>query len=184
MKKDIRDSAAVDAAVAGVDAVFHLAASVGNKRSIDQPVNDAEINVIGTLRVFEASRKAGVRKVVISSSAGILGELKALLIHEDSPAETDSPNGASELCAEKEGLAYSIRKVGVAIRGSHTFNLPPLARSLSEATQCSESEVPQIGLRGKQFVSREYSWTRIAEEFTALYRCSRGDGPKPACIVN
>ena len=63
VEKDVRDAAAVDAAVAGVDAVFHLAASVGNKRSIDQPVNDAEINVIGTLRVLEAARKAGVRKV-------------------------------------------------------------------------------------------------------------------------
>jgi UDP-glucose 4-epimerase len=70
VEKDVRDDAAVDAAVAGVDAVFHLAASVGNKRLIDQPVNDAEINVIGTLRVLEAARKAGVRKVVMSSSQG------------------------------------------------------------------------------------------------------------------
>ena len=107
VEKDIRDAAAVDAAMAGVDAVFHLAASVGNKRSIDQPVNDAEINVIGTLRVLEAARKAGVRKVVISSSAGIFGELKTLPIREDHPAEPDSPYGASKLCAEKQGLAYA-----------------------------------------------------------------------------
>jgi nucleoside-diphosphate-sugar epimerase len=107
VENDVRDAAAVDAAVAGVDAVFHLAASVGNKRSIDQPVNDAEINVIGTLRVLEAARKAGVRKVVMSSSAGIFGELKTLPIREDHPAEPDSPYGASKLCAEKEGLAYA-----------------------------------------------------------------------------
>jgi UDP-glucose 4-epimerase len=107
IEEDIRNSAAVDAAVAGADAVFHLAASVGNKRSIDQPINDAEINVIGTLRVLEAARKAGVRKVVISSSAGIFGELKTLPICEDHPTEPDSPYGASKLCAEKEGLAYA-----------------------------------------------------------------------------
>src|ERR1017187_6462139 len=87
VEKDIRDAAAVDAAMAGVDAVFHLAASVGNKRSIDHPVNDAEINVIGTLRVLEAARKAGVQKVVMSSSAGIFGELKTLPIREDHPVE-------------------------------------------------------------------------------------------------
>jgi nucleoside-diphosphate-sugar epimerase len=104
---DVRDAAAVDAAATGVDVIFHLAASVGNKRSIDQPVNDAEINVIGTLRVLEAARKAGVRKVVMSSSAGIFGELKTLPIREDHPAEPDSPYGASKLCAEKEGLAYT-----------------------------------------------------------------------------
>ena len=107
IEKDIRDPAAVDAAMEGVDAVFHLAASVGNKRSIDWPVDDAEINVIGTLRVLEAARKAGVRKVVISSSAGIFGELKTLPIREDHPVEPDSPYGASKLCAEKHGLAYA-----------------------------------------------------------------------------
>jgi nucleoside-diphosphate-sugar epimerase len=107
IEKDIRDSAAVEAAVVGADVVFHLAASVGNKRSIDEPVNDAEINVIGTLRVLEAARRVGVSKVVISSSAGIFGELKTLPICEDHPAEPDSPYGASKLCAEKEGLAYA-----------------------------------------------------------------------------
>jgi UDP-glucose 4-epimerase len=104
---DVRDSAVVNAAAAGVEAVILLSALVGNKRSIDEPVNDAEINVIGTLRVLEAARKAGVRKVVISSSAGIFGELKTLPIREDHPAEPDSPYGASKLCAEKLGLVYA-----------------------------------------------------------------------------
>ena len=104
---DIRDEAAVRQATAGRDVVFHLAASVGNKRSIDCPVLDAEVNVIGTLQVLEAARKAGVRKVVMSSSAGIFGELKTLPIGEDHPVEPDSPYGASKLCAEKEGLAYA-----------------------------------------------------------------------------
>jgi UDP-glucose 4-epimerase len=104
---DIRDGDCIERATAGRDVVFHLAASVGNKRSIDNPISDAEINVIGTLRVLEAARKAGVRKVVISSSAGIFGELKTLPIREDHPVEPDSPYGASKLCAEKEGLAYA-----------------------------------------------------------------------------
>jgi nucleoside-diphosphate-sugar epimerase len=104
---DIRNMEAVDAAVRGCEVVFHLAASVGNKRSIDLPVNDAEINVIGTLRVLEAARKYGVRKVVASSSAGIFGELKTLPIREDHPVEPDSPYGASKLCEEKQCLVYS-----------------------------------------------------------------------------
>jgi UDP-glucose 4-epimerase len=104
---DVRDEAAVTDAVAGAEVVFHLAASVGNKRSMDHPVLDAEINVIGTLRVLEAARHAGVRKVVASSSAGIFGELKTLPIREDHPVEPDSPYGASKLCAEKECLVYA-----------------------------------------------------------------------------
>ena len=104
---DVRDSETVSNAVSGVEVVFHLAASVGNKRSIENPINDSEINVIGTLHVLEAACRAGVRKVVYSSSAGIFGELKTLPISEDHPVEPDSPYGASKLAGEKLGLAYS-----------------------------------------------------------------------------
>ncbi len=104
---DVRDEAAVADAIKGAEVVFHLAASVGNKRSIDHPITDAEINVIGTLRVLEAARRNGVRKIVTSSSAGIFGELKTLPIREDHAVEPDSPYGCTKLCKEKECLAYA-----------------------------------------------------------------------------
>jgi UDP-glucose 4-epimerase len=104
---DIRDESAVAEAVKGAEVVFHLAASVGNKRSIDHPLLDADINVMGTLKVLEASRRAGVRKIVASSSAGIFGELKTLPIKEDHPVEPDTPYGSSKLCMEKECLSYA-----------------------------------------------------------------------------
>lgn len=93
-------------AASGVDYIFHLAASVGNKRSIDDPIYDATINVLGTLNVLEAARKTGVKKLVYSSSAGIFGELKTLPIKEDHPQEPDSPYGVSKLAAEKNCLVY------------------------------------------------------------------------------
>jgi len=104
---DVRDKTAVKTAICEAEVVFHLAASVGNKRSIDQPIIDAEINVLGTLQVLEAARKEGVRKIVTSSSAGIFGELKTLPIREDHPVEPDSPYGCTKLCEEKLCLAYS-----------------------------------------------------------------------------
>ena len=104
---DVRDEAAVADAIKGAEVVFHLAASVGNKRSIDHPIVDAEINVIGTLRVLEAACKEGVRKIVTSSSAGIFGELKTLPIREDHPIEPDSPYGCTKLCEEKMCLSYA-----------------------------------------------------------------------------
>ena len=104
---DVRDEAAVRAAMRGCDVVFHLAASVGNTRSIEHPIQDSEINVLGTLRVLEAARHHGVRKVVFSSSAGIFGELTTVPIREDHPAEPDTPYGASKLGAEKLCLAYA-----------------------------------------------------------------------------
>jgi UDP-glucose 4-epimerase len=104
---DVRDEAALRDAAAGCEVIFHLAASVGNARSIEHPIEDSEVNVLGTLRVLEAARHHGVRKVVFSSSAGIFGELKTVPIREDHPAEPDSPYGASKLGAEKLCLAYA-----------------------------------------------------------------------------
>jgi UDP-glucose 4-epimerase len=90
-----------------IEVVFHLAASVGNQRSIEQPLNDAEINVLGTLNILEAARREGVRKIVASSSAGIFGEPKILPMKEDHPQEPLTPYGSSKLCMEKECLAYA-----------------------------------------------------------------------------
>lgn len=104
---DTRDEIAVANATQGVEVVFHMAASVGNKRSIDYPLIDAEINVLGTIKVLEAARKAGVRKIVASSSAGIFGELKTLPIKEDHQIEPDTPYGSTKLCMEKECLSYA-----------------------------------------------------------------------------
>lgn len=104
---DIRSADALEKAIRGADTVFHLAASVGNNRSIDFPLEDASVNVMGTLHVLEGARRHAVRKVVFSSSAGIFGELKTLPIREDHPAEPDTPYGASKLGAEKACLAYA-----------------------------------------------------------------------------
>lgn len=107
IKGDIRNPDIVEKALAGIEVVFHMAASVGNKRALDDPITDAEVNLIGTLRLLQAARKTGVRKIVFSSSAGIFGELKTLPIREDHPIEPISPYGVSKLAAEKECLAYT-----------------------------------------------------------------------------
>jgi UDP-glucose 4-epimerase len=107
VEADVRDGDAVARAADGCEVIFHLAASVGNKRSIDHPLEDAAINVLGTLNVLEAARANGIGRVVFSSSAGIFGELKTLPIAEDHPQNPDSPYGASKLAAEKTCLVYN-----------------------------------------------------------------------------
>lgn len=103
----VLDTILLDRAMRGAEVAFHLAASVGNKRSIDDPTRDVQVNALGTVNVLEACRRAGVRKIVYSSSAGIFGELKRLPIGEDHPLEPDSPYGASKLAGEKESLAFA-----------------------------------------------------------------------------
>lgn len=122
VRGDVRDPEAVCKGMDGAEVVFHLAASVGNKRSIDNPVEDSEVNVLGTLKVLEEARRCGVRKVVFSSSAGIFGELKTLPIKEDHPVEPDSPYGASKLCAEKMCLAYA-KLYGLEVACLRYFNV-------------------------------------------------------------
>ncbi|MDP2401445.1 MAG: NAD-dependent epimerase/dehydratase family protein [Actinomycetota bacterium] len=104
---DVSQLGVVLKAARGCEVIFHLAASVGNTRSIENPVRDSEVNVIGTLRVLEAARAHGINRVVYSSSAGIFGELKTLPIAEDHPQDPDSPYGTSKLAAEKMCLVYN-----------------------------------------------------------------------------
>lgn len=106
LEGDIQDAAIVDDAVAGKDAVFHLAASVGNKKSIEEPVFDASHNVLGTINVLEAMRRHEVGVIVYSSSAGIFGEPQYQPVDEAHPVEPDSPYGATKLCGEKLALGY------------------------------------------------------------------------------
>lgn len=107
MRGDIRDRTFLDKAIQGCEVVFHLAASVGNKRSIDHPQLDTEINAMGTMNVLQAARSATVRKLVLSSSAGIYGELKTIPIKEDHPIDPLTPYAVSKLYAEKMALAFS-----------------------------------------------------------------------------
>jgi len=104
---DVSSADVVEQAARGCEVVFHLAASVGNTRSIDDPVRDSQVNVLGTLNVLQAARANGIDRVVLSSSAGIFGELKTLPIAEDHPQDPDSPYGVSKLAAEKMCLVYN-----------------------------------------------------------------------------
>lgn len=101
------DPDAVQRAMVGADVVFHLAASVGNKRSLDNPIADAQSNLLGTINVLEACRELGTQKIVYSSSAGIFGELRTLPIAEDHPIEPETPYGVTKLAGEKMCLAYA-----------------------------------------------------------------------------
>lgn len=103
---DILDRPLVNKIVAGVDYVFHLAAHVGNIRSIKDPYFDMDVNIRGILNLLEACRNSKVKRFVYSSSGAIFGEAKYLPIDEDHPLNPESPYGVSKLAAEKYCFAY------------------------------------------------------------------------------
>lgn len=84
----------------GIPVIFHLAAEVGNINSIENTLEDAQTNILGTIQVCEAARKWG-SKIIYSSSSAIFGESKALPIRENHPCEPLSPYGLSKMAGEK-----------------------------------------------------------------------------------
>ena len=97
---DIRDRAALDAAMAGQDAVVHLAADTRVMDSIADPRRNFEVNVAGSFAVLEAARAAGVGRVVAASTGGaIVGEAEPP-VHEGMAAAPMAPYGASKLAME------------------------------------------------------------------------------------
>ena len=82
--------------------VFHLAAQSSVSRSVKDPILDNEVNVLGTLRLLEASRRSGVEKIVYSSTGGALyGEPEVVPCPDDAPVTPVSPYGMSKYMAEQ-----------------------------------------------------------------------------------
>jgi UDP-glucose 4-epimerase len=97
---DLRDPQTVARALEGVDVVFHQAARVSIRRSVDQFADDADVNIGGTLGLLDAVRRSSVRKLVYASSMAVYGDAESLPIHESHPTVPTSPYGMSKLAAE------------------------------------------------------------------------------------
>ncbi|UCD62908.1 MAG: SDR family oxidoreductase [Candidatus Zixiibacteriota bacterium] len=97
---DIRDMAAVEKAVSGMDYVLHQAALPSVPRSVKDPLTSNAVNVDGTLNLLEASKKAGVKKFVMASSSSVYGESEELPKHEQMPPSPLSPYAVTKLTNE------------------------------------------------------------------------------------
>jgi UDP-glucose 4-epimerase len=88
------------------EAVFHLAAQADVRVSVERPVDDAEVNVVGTIRILEGARKHGAQVVFSSTGGAIYGECEEPA-REDSPREPLSPYGTAKLAAEEYLSSYN-----------------------------------------------------------------------------
>ena len=104
---DIRDTGALDAALAGMDAVIHLAAAGSVVMSVTDPVANFDVNVVGTFRVLDAARRAGVERVVQASTGGALIGDATPPVDEQSLPKPISPYGASKLAGEGYAHAFA-----------------------------------------------------------------------------
>jgi UDP-glucose 4-epimerase len=94
------------------DAVNHHAAHMELRVSVEKPVHDAGINILGSLRIFEAARKSGVQHVIAASTTAVLGEFVDLPADEAHPIRPIAPYGVSkramEIYAEYERIVHGM----------------------------------------------------------------------------
>jgi len=97
---DIRDVELLDRVIEGCEVVFHQAAVVSVTQSVEDPPHSCEVNDLGTVRVLDACRRAGVRRVVMASSSAVYGDDPRLPKTEDMAPMPLSPYAVQKLTGE------------------------------------------------------------------------------------
>lgn len=110
---DVRDPERVNDVIADRDVVFHLAALIGIPYSYEAPDSYVQTNVVGTQNVLNACRRAGVSRLLHTSTSETYGTALTAPISEDHPLQPQSPYSASKIGADMMALSYH-----------HAFELP------------------------------------------------------------
>jgi UDP-glucose 4-epimerase len=132
MEGDLRNVDTVNAAVNGVDQIFHLAAFVSVPRSMEDPDTCFAVNVGGTVSLLEAARRAGVRKVVLSSSTAVYGNTDFFPTTEETPLLPLSPYAVSKQVNEIYARMYT-KVMGLPVTSLRYYNVyGPRQRSDSD----------------------------------------------------
>jgi UDP-glucose 4-epimerase len=104
---DIRNKDLVASLVGAADYVFHQAARVGVRESIDAPKEYEAVNVNGTLNVLDAALDHDIERIVVASSSSVYGKPEYLPYDEDHPNSPVSPYAVSKLTQEHYALNYN-----------------------------------------------------------------------------
>ena len=104
---DLRDEAALARACQGVDYVLHQAAIPSVIRSVREPVLTHDVNVNGTLRLFEAARKADVQRIIFAVSSAVYGDSEVLPKVESMNISPLSPYALHKAAGEYYGRLYT-----------------------------------------------------------------------------
>ncbi|MDQ3991191.1 MAG: GDP-mannose 4,6-dehydratase [Actinomycetota bacterium] len=103
---DVRDGERVLSAVEGRDVVFHLAALIGIPYSYEAPDSYVQTNVMGTYNVLNACRRAGVERLVHTSTSEVYGTALRVPIDEEHPLQPQSPYAATKVGADMLAVSF------------------------------------------------------------------------------
>ncbi|HET7011934.1 MAG TPA: SDR family oxidoreductase [Anaerolineales bacterium] len=179
---DITDGAIVAGAVDGVDVVFHLAAMISVPASMQDPRSCYQTNVIGSLNLLEAARKAGVRRVVLSSSCAVYGDSPGPSAETD-PPDPRSPYAASKVAMEDLGRLYT-SAFGLSSVSLRYFNVYGPRQSPSSAYAAVIPAFIQALLKGRPPLvhgdgsqSRDFVYVEDVAQANLLAACLQAGGP-------
>jgi len=118
---DIRDPHGVKTAMAGCDAVAHLAALIAIPFSYNSPDSYVDTNIKGTLNVLQAARELSIKRIIHTSTSEVYGTAKVVPITEEHSLQGQSPYSATKIAADQ--LAYSFFKsFGLPVVTLRPFN--------------------------------------------------------------
>ncbi|MBP2030121.1 UDP-glucose 4-epimerase [Methanohalophilus levihalophilus] len=154
---DINDKI-VSKLISNTDIIIHTAAQVSVPNSMKEPAFDATNNILGTLNLLEASRRAKIKRFIYFSSAAVYGNPVELPIGETHPQNPESPYGVSKLAGEKYAMMYH-RSYGLPVVSIRPFNIysprqdpsNPYSGVISKFMDCArEEKAPLIFGTGEQ----------------------------------
>jgi len=122
LEGDLRDGDKVKKAVRDVEKVFHLAAFISVPQSMSDPEACFATNVGGTVTLLEAARRAGCRKVVLSSSTAVYGDTAVFPTTEETPLCPLSPYALSKQVNELYARLYT-RVLGMQVTALRYYNV-------------------------------------------------------------
>jgi UDP-glucose 4-epimerase len=182
VRGDLRDRALLARALAGVEVVFHQGAVPSVPRSVAEPERTHDVNVNGTLGLLEASRAAGVRRVVFASSSSAYGDTPELPKVETMPPRPLSPYALQKYTAERYCQLYH-RLYGLETVALRYFNFYGPRQDPGGAyaaviprfvTACLANEPPVVFGDGEQ--TRDFTFVGDAVRANLL----AADAPKAA----
>ena len=122
MEGDIRDAATCTKAAAGMDLISHQAALGSVPRSINDPLTTNDVNITGTLNIFNAAKENGVKRVVYAASSSTYGDHPGLPKVEDQIGNPLSPYAVTKYVNELYARVYA-NVYGLELIGLRYFNV-------------------------------------------------------------
>jgi len=176
---DVRDGERVARVVDGMDVVFHLAALIGIPYSYEAPDSYIQTNVVGTYNVLTAARRAGVQRMIQTSTSEVYGTALRVPIDELHPLQPQSPYSASKIAGDMLALSFyhSFELPVAVVRPFNTYGPRQSTRAIIPAVLSqlySDSAEIRIGATSP---TRDFNFvTDTARGFLAVAGCDRALG--------